>query len=559
MSKLFILLKSLAFYFGFIFLVCSCFPTSFFAQTALVDTILERRKQAQNIREDNPSLALRQLTDLLNLAQKEQSKTGEMMAQEGLGFHYFLEHQLEASVTAYQIALNLSIELDSIREQGANLNHLANAYYRLGRIEKALDFTNQAYPFAEQVKDTVTLGRILILQGIINTELGFGEKALGIYLQAYSLFDKIKDEAKRNIVTANISYHYLVNGKGELAIPYIQQTLAYYQKQEDKQNRGIAISYGNLGYAYFLTKNFQKAYGHYQIGVEVAKKNRLTKIEYNTYKDMSDTYLADNNPIEALVYFKKYHQLRDSVIGAETQNRIADLEVKFETVQKENTIQTLRQEKRLQRLQIFSLGGGIVLLGLLAFSMISRMRNNLKKKQALLAKNEEIYRLEKELMENQLQQKELEQQKTEAQLAYKTQHLTNFALDITQKNQFSNKLMEELQTIEKEKLPKKVSNQLRHLRMFINSSLRSNDGIADFQQQVKEVNLEFNRQLEQRFPILSKNDLILCGLLRLNLQNKEIATIRAVSDNAIKMARYRLRKKLSLTEGKDIVAFLQGI
>ena len=535
----------------------TCLHSTLFGQDVLMDTILKRRERATLIRPSQPNQALQLLETTLDLAKKENSKTGEMIMQEGLGYYYFLEYQLEAAINAYQLALKLSIELDSVRHQGYNLNHLANTYFRLDRLEKALEYANQAYEVTKQGKDSLTQGRILSLKEDINTQLGKEEEAIEIYLQGYTLFDKLKDEVNKNIITSNISYNYLVNGKGEQAIPYIQQAMDFNKKR--KNQYGIAIGHGNLGYAYFLIKDFPKAYENYQVCVDIAKKNRLTKVEHDTYKDISDTFLADNNPRQALVYFKKYHQLRDSVIGAKTQNRIVELEVKFETTQKENTIQTLRQEKHIQRLQLFSLLGGIALLTLSAFLVISRMRNNIRKKQALIAKNEEIHQLEKELMKNQLQQKELEQQQIAEQLAYKTQHLTDFALDITKKNELSNELLEKIKNIEKEQIPKEVSNQLRHLGTYINSHLQINEGLTTFRQNVEELNLEFNRQLKQQFPELSAKDLILCGLLRLNLQNKEIATIRAVSDNAIKMARYRLRKKLGLGEAEDIVAFLRVV
>lgn len=98
---------------------------------------------------------------------------------------------------------------------------------------------------------------------------------------------------------------------------------------------------------------------------------------------------------------------------------------------------------------------------------------------------------------------------------------------------------------------------MNELRILIGSHLKINEDVATFQKHVDEVNLEFSSNLEKKYPALTPKDIVLCGLLRLNLQNKEIASIRNTSDDAVKMARYRLRKKLGLSEEEDIGAFLR--
>ncbi|MEL6660089.1 MAG: tetratricopeptide repeat protein, partial [Bacteroidota bacterium] len=391
----------------------------------------------------------------------------------------------------------------------------------------------------------------------IASRTGKIEEALAGHAQAYALFESLNAEKSMATCDLNISYIYLMADEGEKAIPHIERSLAYYEKVD--YTRGVAMGYGNLAYAFSLVGNFSAAFENYETSVAVAEENDWAGIVKDTYKDMSDTYLKAGDADQALIYFKKYHVIQDSLIGQETQQRIADLEVEFETERKEQQIIKLEQENSIQTLRMQLLIGGAVLLAVIGLLVFTRMRENLKKKQALIQKNELIHKLEKELIENQLHQKQLEQEQMEAQLAYKTKHLTDFALDIAQKNQFSNDLLLAIKGIEVGNIPKKVSDQLRQIRTFISSNLQINEELATFQQNVDEVHLEFNRKLQERYPELSQKDTILCGLLRLQLQNKEIATIRGVSDKAIKMARYRLRKKLGLKENEEITSFLKTI
>ncbi|WP_159038658.1 helix-turn-helix transcriptional regulator [Brumimicrobium mesophilum] len=50
----------------------------------------------------------------------------------------------------------------------------------------------------------------------------------------------------------------------------------------------------------------------------------------------------------------------------------------------------------------------------------------------------------------------------------------------------------------------------------------------------------------------------ICGLIRLGLSNKEVASMRNVSYKVIRMSRYRLRKELGLKEEVNIVEFLKS-
>ena len=56
----------------------------------------------------------------------------------------------------------------------------------------------------------------------------------------------------------------------------------------------------------------------------------------------------------------------------------------------------------------------------------------------------------------------------------------------------------------------------------------------------------FFRNLKERHPELTTNDLRLCSYIRLNLSTKDISRLSGISEKSVEMARYRLRKKMGL-------------
>ena len=75
----------------------------------------------------------------------------------------------------------------------------------------------------------------------------------------------------------------------------------------------------------------------------------------------------------------------------------------------------------------------------------------------------------------------------------------------------------------------------------------------------EKVNTEFYHNLIRQFPTLTKSEVDLCGLLKLNLSNKEISALKNVSPDSVKMARNRLRKKIGIQPEEDIYAFISKI
>ncbi len=68
---------------------------------------------------------------------------------------------------------------------------------------------------------------------------------------------------------------------------------------------------------------------------------------------------------------------------------------------------------------------------------------------------------------------------------------------------------------------------------------------------------EFVQRLQEKFTQLTSNDIRLCSLILLDLNNKEIATILNIETSSVKMSKNRLRKKLDLAQGENLHSFLK--
>jgi ligand-binding sensor domain-containing protein len=167
----------------------------------------------------------------------------------------------------------------------------------------------------------------------------------------------------------------------------------------------------------------------------------------------------------------------------------------------------------------------------------------------------EIEEKNKLLLETEKKNAQLLHQKLNDELSLKSKELTNYALLIIQKN----RLLDELKKKLKEVVRNPGSSNLRDFRnlvQMINYNFSPEKEWKEFNVNFNRVHEGFTDSLKARFPDLTNNDLRLCALYRTGIPTKDIAEAMGISQTSVKMARYRLRKKLSLSPEEDIHEFL---
>jgi len=74
----------------------------------------------------------------------------------------------------------------------------------------------------------------------------------------------------------------------------------------------------------------------------------------------------------------------------------------------------------------------------------------------------------------------------------------------------------------------------------------------DFQHYFGQVPTQFFHRLQMEHPNLSTSELRLYALIRLNLNSKNVAAILGISQDSLRITRYRLRKKFNLPKGSNL-------
>ena len=134
-----------------------------------------------------------------------------------------------------------------------------------------------------------------------------------------------------------------------------------------------------------------------------------------------------------------------------------------------------------------------------------------------------------------------------------TQRLTEASLSLIRKKDFSEELINKLSTIKGLDKP-----SLLPLKQFINNEIQIDESILETEQLITELNKDFFIKLKQQFPHLTENDIKMCGFIRLKLSSKQIAIIKHIAPDSVKVAKNRLSKKLGASPGSSLYDFLKA-
>ncbi|TDP00336.1 LuxR C-terminal-related transcriptional regulator [Flavobacterium sp. 245] len=181
--------------------------------------------------------------------------------------------------------------------------------------------------------------------------------------------------------------------------------------------------------------------------------------------------------------------------------------------------------------------------------------NKLRYTQKLKLQAEELKHqreiLEMELKkENELNVQEYEKHILELELQTKSSEVAGKSLSIAKQSE----MIENIQNIlDSEKDFNKLKSEIKKA-IKINEVNKHEWEI--FETNLNQIHNEFIINLSKKFPNLTPKDIKLCVYLKMNLSSKEIAPMMNISFRGVELHRYRLRKKLNLTQDENLSKFL---
>jgi len=207
---------------------------------------------------------------------------------------------------------------------------------------------------------------------------------------------------------------------------------------------------------------------------------------------------------------------------------------------------------------------GILLVTLGLFVMIillyiRQQRLRMKAENELLAEQNQSYASQKTLNELELKAIQTENELLNSKLEARQRELTNLALNIAEQRSFYADLAAQVDEAINTGDNDEKKQKLNDLAMLLRQKMTFSKETAELYGKIELLQKDFQMKLENDFPGLTEQEKRLATLLRLNLSNKEIASLMNITPKSVEIARYRLKKKLNLPQGKNLSQYLTNV
>ena len=159
------------------------------------------------------------------------------------------------------------------------------------------------------------------------------------------------------------------------------------------------------------------------------------------------------------------------------------------------------------------------------------------------------YKFNNDLQSEKNRRLNLEKDKIEEELRLKRRELFSKINFISQRNEYLNKIREQIGSDN--------TNQSK-LKAEIKNITNSEKAYEEFDKMFSQVYPKFYKRLNA-FAKLSQTDIRLASYIKMNHTNNEISRISGISLRTVESQRYRLSKKLNLSNGQDLNSFILDI
>ncbi|WP_299556398.1 hypothetical protein [Seonamhaeicola sp.] len=401
----------------------------------------------------------------------------------------------------YSDGLELSKQYNNAEEQVYALNSFSSFYRVYDDFEKSEQYAKKALNFADSID-----------------------------------FDMGKSRSLLQLVTCELRKKSYSS-----AVSYSEKNIELCEKNNDKI--GLEMSFKDLGYIYRKMKLPKKAILYYkksldlviELGLEGYIANRCLSLS-NAYNDLGDYKLAFS-------YYRGYKRQQIKDMNVKSIKEFAQLEAKY-NYQRQKAIDSVQlmekqrvkeshllQEASIKFWKIVSIITGVfgIMLALTIF---------------LLRRRKEQIKISK--LENEILQKEIN---------YKQKDISDFALNLSRIHKWREELLLYIEKLKKSEIIKEDADFKALERVALEKELMDTN-MVNLQDKADVINTTFYEKLHNRFPTLTKTEAKLCSLIRLNIDNNEIAMLQNVAIESVYKSRSRLRKKLNLSPKDDLNTFL---
>lgn len=520
----------------------------------------------------NPEISLRILDSLNNTAINKDHYFALLYAQAKYRNYIFAEND-----SLIKAALNYYSQCNDSTMKARAYLVASQVYRELGKKEIALDYIHKSSLAMNGTDDYWTKSFIQYEWGRILRNAGDFETSTSKFIASLEYAKKANDTIQMISRLRELSFNYGETSSYVQALMEIDRGIILANKI--KSYGDLAMLYGRKSSIYTKAKNYYEALRQINKAIMYDRlagradslsnfnlKGRLLVLtgqldsaEYYIEKGRDASTMISNKLYyecmymlrkaqgdykSAAEYAKSYAHSLTNIIIHLRNDKIAQLNKQYNTERIERENRELKISRQKSQIFIMGIIIAVVLLAFAAYVMLSRRRKQMQ--DTLQQQSESLSRLQQK--ESELIKKQICASEREMEMAEKISN-KNMELEVAKKLIAELKKRQLLSNSVVIKIQERISIQKSSSR--IAPQPLSQNEIKELIDAVNDCYDGFTTKLKNTYPTLNDNDVLLCCLIKIGLDNPALCAMLDVSYNALRKRKHRLKTEKLTTDGSN--------
>ncbi len=527
---------------------------------------------SEDMHSSDPQRAIQYAKKALNIASKNRDEKRILNSYIILSYTHWSLSQFDSAFKYSDLAIELAREQNLLKEEIRALRIKGHIFNDMGLYKKSVECYTRCLYIAEEEHDKLEIGTSYSNIASIYLVEEDIQNALYYFHSALNISKELKD--KENIAKGYNNIAAALTSAKEPDLPkaetYFRLALEINKTLNNK--RSIGINYLNLGDVLTKQKKFDRVHEYYNLALEQFQSIGDTlyiswvNINLGQYYQIHHEYLKSNNyatyafsegekhgflrvviqathllrnnflamhdTISAFKFDMINDSLNDELDEFEKKSDLAKLMMQYKT--EEDDREKGAQQQKKERFYLFLI---ILIVVLCTFLLIWSSHKRRSRSKKLLQVNDE--------MQNDID--------------IKSRELVLSTMSKLKQNEMLMQISDEIALLKEDIADDDIKQKIMQIAQKIRVSSKAQICV-EFELRFTHVHEGFFTKLLEQYPELTSNELRLCALLKLNMSTKEMADLTGQSLNAIEMARFRIRKKLGISNtNQNLVGFLSKI
>lgn len=333
-------------------------------------------------------------------------------------------------------------------------------------------------------------------------------------------------------ILADRGYCYLKLNKLRVAENYLFEAKKILKDENSPYQ--VAV-YSFIGDLKVNTAEKDSALVYFNKSLDAIEKLKVhMELKPKILEKMADVNFSLGNSDKAYEYMKASQKSFDALFSAANRNneRLFEIKNKYKEnitkkeqfITKQNDLLAKKKQEQIFLFLVF----GFIAIASGGIYIVSRQRNKIKQSDLI---------------------QQLETKKNTEVLDTKNKELTSYSLQLVEKEQAIDKLLEVIQN--------EVPN--KHTSLSKKFTTKNNTFWDDFNRRFIEINSGFYQELNNKHNNLTSTELKHCALIKLNLDSQEMSYLLNISLQSVHTSRYRIKKKIGIGKNESLETYIREL